>query len=52
MRAHIGRARLVGAVTNAIAEVDVVAEAVHIGHTATQGRGEIQHIGDADFLVD
>lgn len=50
MSANIGRARLVGAVADAIAESDVLAETANVSGLATQGGGEPEHVLDASLL--
>jgi hypothetical protein len=48
--ANIGRARLVGAVADAVAESDVLAETADISGLATQGRSEREHVLNASLL--
>lgn len=48
--ANIGRARLVSAVADAVAESDVLAETVDVSGLATQGRSEREHVLDASLL--
>ena len=48
---HSGTAGSVGAITNTIAKVDVLAEACSIGARASQGWGKVEHVVDAGLLL-
>jgi hypothetical protein len=50
LSAIIGGARLIGTVTDAIAEVLILAETGDIGSTAAQRGRELEHVGNAGYL--